>query len=98
MGIVRLSHLADRDLDEIRDFSAQHSPAAANRLLDSIFETLELLADHPFIGQTRDDILKNLRLFTVRDHVILYFPAVEGIHVARIVRGARDFPTLFRGE
>ena len=53
MGIVRLSHLADNDLDGIRDYIHQHNSRAAN-------------------------------------------PSADGIHVARIVHGARDFPAVFR--
>ena len=45
MGLVRLAHLADLDLDSIRDFIAQQNPRAANDVLDLLFKTLERLAD-----------------------------------------------------
>jgi ParE toxin of type II toxin-antitoxin system, parDE len=41
MAVVRLSHLADIDLDDIRDYIAQHNPRAANKVLDQLVETLE---------------------------------------------------------
>jgi plasmid stabilization system protein ParE len=44
MAIVRLSNLADTDLDGIRDYIHQHHPRAANELLDQILEMLERLA------------------------------------------------------
>ena len=50
MGLVRLSHLADRDLDLIRDWIAEHNPTAANNLIDEIFSTLELMAIQPLVG------------------------------------------------
>jgi plasmid stabilization system protein ParE len=45
MGNVRLYHLADKDLDAIRDFLIQQSPRAADDLLERIYDTLESLAE-----------------------------------------------------
>jgi toxin ParE1/3/4 len=95
MSVVRLSHLADNDLDGIRDYIHQDNPRAANEMLDRIFEALELLANYPEMGQRREDLGANLRQFVVRPYVIFYHPSADGIHVARIVHGARDFPALF---
>jgi len=50
-SIVRLSHLADGDLDSIRDFIFDSNPSAANDTLEELFNTLELLAANPGIGQ-----------------------------------------------
>jgi len=66
-------------------------------VLDELFRTFEVLAENPGIGQRRDDLLPELRAFTNRPYVILYYPSADGIHVARIVHGARDFPTMFSG-
>src|SRR5450432_1733096 len=95
MGLVRLSHLADGDLDAIRDKFAAHNPSAASQVLEDLIDTLELLAGQPQVGEQRDDLSPRLRVFSVRPYVILFYPAADGIHVARIVHGARDFPTLF---
>jgi toxin ParE1/3/4 len=95
MAIIRLSHLADSDLDSIRDYISQHSPRAANKILDELFETLELLARQPELGERRDDLDRNIRAFIIRPYVIFYEPSAGGIHVARIIHGARDFPSLF---
>jgi plasmid stabilization system protein ParE len=70
MGIVRLSHLADNDLDGIRDYIHQHNPRAANEVLEQIFETLELVANNPEMGERREDLGQNLRAFVVRPYVI----------------------------
>jgi toxin ParE1/3/4 len=96
MGVVRLSHLADSDLDSIRDYIYQYNTGAANHLLDQVFETLERLANEPELGERREDLGQNLRAFVVRAYVIFYHPATNGIHVARVLHGARDFPALYR--
>ncbi len=98
MAIVRLSHLADGDLDSIRDFIFKDNRYAANDVLEKLFNSLELLAANPGIGQRRDDLRQDLRLFSVRPYVIMYQVAADGIHVVRIVHGARDFPSLFAQE
>jgi toxin ParE1/3/4 len=95
MAIIRLSHLADSDLDSIHDYISQHSPRAANKVLDQLFDTLELLARQPELGEHRGDLDQNILAFVVRPYAIFYEPATDGIHVARIVHGARDFPSLF---
>jgi toxin ParE1/3/4 len=96
MGIVRLSHLADGDLDEIRDYIQAQNPRAANELVDKLFDALESLADAPELGERREDLALGIRSFVVHPYVIFYHRATDGIHVARIVHGARDFPSLFK--
>jgi len=95
MGIVRLSHLADGDLDDIRDYIQAQNPRAANEVIDKLFDALETLADAPELGERREDIAQNLRGFVVRPYVIFYYSSADGIHVARIIHGARDYPVLF---
>ena len=96
MGLVRLAHLADLDLDAIRDYISQQNPSAANNVLDQLVEALELLANQPELGERREDLAQNLRAFVVRPYVIFYHPAPDGIHVARIIHGARDFLPVFQ--
>jgi plasmid stabilization system protein ParE len=57
------------------------SPSAANDTLEELFNTLELLAANPGIGQRRDDLWPLLRLFSVRPYVIMYQVAAGGIQV-----------------
>ena len=86
MAIVRLSHLADGDLDGIRAWILPHNPTAADRVVDELFDALALLAGQPELGERRDDLRPGLRVFTVRPYVILYHPAADGIHVVRVVQ------------
>ena len=71
-------------------------PCAANNTLDTLFDALETLARNPELGERRQDLGENLRAFVVRPHVIFYYPAADGIHVARVIHGSRDFPSMFR--
>jgi toxin ParE1/3/4 len=58
--IVR-SHQAEADLLEIWRYIAQDNPGAADRVLDRIERTVELLARHPLKGPARPDLRKDLR-------------------------------------
>lgn len=44
------------DLDEIWNYIAQDSPAAADRVESSIFEAFSSLARHPMLGSKRTEI------------------------------------------
>jgi toxin ParE1/3/4 len=87
--------LADRDIDDIRRYIERDNPRAANNMLDKVFGALETLANNPKLGERRSDLGENLRAFVVQPYVIFYHPAVDGIHVARVIHGARDFPAMF---
>jgi plasmid stabilization system protein ParE len=47
MPRITRDRAAQRDLDEIWDYIAQESVAAANRLIDTIVETCQRLASQP---------------------------------------------------
>lgn len=47
---VDLSPLAERDLDGILDYIAEHRPAAAIRVVRKLMSTCELLGRRPTLG------------------------------------------------
>lgn len=101
MNRYTLSDVAKADLDEIWDYIGiiNDNPQAAHRQLDEIHAMLGRLADNPNIGQRRDDLRPNLRLFPVGNYVVLFYPTDDGIEVAGIIHGARDIEGLYqRGE
>ncbi len=49
----------------------------------------------PYMGRQREELAARLRSFPVGSYVIFYRPIDDGIEVARILHGARDFPPLF---
>jgi toxin ParE1/3/4 len=98
MSTFRLSHAADRDLDDIADYLADHSPAAAVLVLEKLLAKFGLLASQPLMGQLRDDLPGRPRSFSCGNYLILYRPTTDGIEVARVVHAARDVASLLRGE
>ena len=95
MPKVLRAPLAEQDLDEIWDFVANHSAAAADRLIDTIAEKCHVLAGQPEMGQARPELAARVRSFSVGSYVIFFRPIEDGIEVARVVHGARDVDALF---
>jgi toxin ParE1/3/4 len=94
MGRVRLSELADHDLQGVWLHVAAESPRAADRLLDQIGHTLVTLSELPHMWRSRDELAPGLRSFPVGMYVVFYRPVPHGIEVARVLHGRRDITGL----
>lgn len=95
MGTAYRSSQAALDLIEIWDHIAKDDPGAADRLLDSIDEACAMLASHPLAGPSREDLAPGLRFYPVRNYLVFYILSDDGITVARVIHGARDYAFEF---
>jgi toxin ParE1/3/4 len=86
---------AETDLIEIWTSIAGDDPVAADRLLDRIEQACALLVAHPHAGTQRDDLAPGLRFYPVGNYLVFYVPRDDGIAVARILHGARDYRQEF---
>ncbi len=86
------------DLDAIWDYIAieNQNPVAASNQIEVLCDKFSLLATQPFLGEARDDLGKNIRMFVVRPYVILYRQKGRGIEVAQVVHSAQDIHAVFR--
>jgi toxin ParE1/3/4 len=95
MARVLKRPLAGNDLDEIWLYIAQDNPDSADALLDKIEERCQALAQFPFIGTDRDELMPDLRSLPVGNYLIFYMPIEDGIVVVRVLHGMRDVDALF---
>ncbi len=95
MARVLKRPLAGNDLDEIWLYIAQDNPDSADALLDKIEECCQALAQFPFIGTNRDELMPDLRSLPVGNYLIFYMPIEDGIVVVRVLHGMRDVDALF---
>lgn len=86
---------AELDLEDIWWYIAQNNPKNADTFLDFILEKCFLLAESPYLGKKRDELLENLRSFPVRNYVIFYFPLENGVELVRVMHGSRDIGKVF---
>lgn len=73
----------------------QLRPETARKVAVKIYRECERYARNPLMGALRDDLLPGIRLFTVRPYVVFYYALGDGIRVARVIHGAREYPSLF---
>jgi toxin ParE1/3/4 len=94
MPVLRLSRLAEADLEQIGDYIAQDNPGAAAAFIMQIIETCTLLAGSPKIGRDRSNLRPNTRSFPVGRYVVFFQMVPGGIEVLRVLHGARDIRWL----
>jgi toxin ParE1/3/4 len=87
----RLRPRALSDVDELWDFTVETwSEAQAVRYVTALHDDLQMLAEQPGLGRTRDDLSEGLRGFVYSRHVIFYRSTEWGIDVVRILHVNRD--------
>ncbi len=90
MPTVQKLPKAYEDLFEIWSFIAADNPAAADAWIDKLDAQFLLLASHPLIGRSREELAKGLRAFPIGRYVIFYLPETNGITAVRVIHSARD--------
>ncbi|MEN6456756.1 MAG: type II toxin-antitoxin system RelE/ParE family toxin [Prolixibacteraceae bacterium] len=93
--IYRLSQEADRDLEEIfdytvREFGVDHAIAYVN----GFEEVFVILVANPELGRKRDEIRNGLRSFVKGSHTIFYRILKNHIRIVRILHSCRDIIKL----
>jgi toxin ParE1/3/4 len=92
---IVLTPQARADLVDIWAYIAVDNMKAADGVLTSINDRIDMLADSPEIGHRRDEISAGLRSFPESKYVIFYRPIRDSIQIIRILHGARDIETIF---
>ncbi len=67
----------------------------ADKFIRAIVSRFPKLAAMPQLGRRREELSPRLRSFPVGRYIIFYRPLENGIEIARVLDGARDFPPLF---
>jgi toxin ParE1/3/4 len=93
---------AKQDIDAIADYLEGESWQLAERFLQSLQDTLHMLADRPLAGvaapSARYVKLRRMRRFRVNGfdkYLIFYLPRRSGPTVIRVLHGARDLERIF---
>lgn len=96
MGVIRRTPTSRRDYREIWEYVAARNLDAADELLRMFEAALELLSNHPRAGPQRPELGTRLRSYPVGNYLIFDRPARGGIHLVRVVHGARDLRRIFK--
>lgn len=86
------------DLDQIWNFIARDSPAAAARVESVLFEAFASLARHPLLGSKRAEITSlPVRFWVVsryRSYVVVYRPEAKPIRIIAVLHSKRNIKAL----
>jgi toxin ParE1/3/4 len=96
---VQFTEIAVLDIDDIWSYLAitQGNPKVAQKVMDELRETFELLSDFPMMGRERNDLKQGIRRIVVRKrYIVLYRVIDEGVLIERVVHGSRDLESLFQ--
>jgi len=90
-----LTPRAEQDLNEIWEYIAEESVAAANRVLTALEKTIGRLAKNPGIGHFREELAdRRHRFFPVYSYLIIYRFETKPLQVIRVLHAARDVQTI----
>jgi toxin ParE1/3/4 len=98
MAQIILDQAARSDLIEIWQYIARDNERAADAMLDRIQRGFEVIAQFPHGGTARPELIKGLRCFSVGNYVIYFRAIANGVEIVRVLHGARDVGTIFRGS
>ncbi len=95
---VKLVRIAEDDLNEIVMYIASERPSAAEEVANKIEKNLGLLSKRPLLGRIpKEEELARVgyRYLVVENYLIFYKLEGKMVYVHRILRGARDYLSLF---
>jgi len=93
---IEWTEKADRDLDEALGYVADHDPDGATRMLSAVFRVVELLREHPEMGQVVTNLQPSGRLrHIVMGKFRIIYEVVDGVIFVMRVWDARRDPGSF---
>lgn len=92
---VRWTRPASADLIRVQDYIAQDNPRAAYRVVQTIRERTEQLAEHPYSG--RPGRVQGTRELIGSDtpYLVAYRVQDEWVDVLAVLHGSRQWPESF---
>ncbi|MDP1798613.1 MAG: type II toxin-antitoxin system RelE/ParE family toxin [Planctomycetaceae bacterium] len=99
MSRLVIRERADQDIDEQLIYLARQSHRIAERFLDAVERTFQILAESPERGFVWNS--DGMRVWSVRSFhnwLIFYLPVEDGVDIIRVLHGARDLAALLDDE
>lgn len=91
MGLtIRFDARALADLAEIRNYLVERSPSGAERVRLHLVETIDRLADFPFLGRQTDEPGVRVLVLTRYPYLVFYGVVAGGVVILHVRHGARE--------
>ena len=94
---LHLTPQAQADLEAIWLYTFDRwGPMQADRYLDMLFDSLEMLAEMPGLARLHPEITPPVRLHPRGSHVIVYTDASDTVTILRVLGARQDWRALLR--
>lgn len=91
MGLtIRFDARALADFAEIRDYLVERSPTGAERVRLHLIQTIERLADFPFLGRPTDEPGVRVLVLTRYPYLVFYAVIADDVVILHVRHGARE--------
>jgi toxin ParE1/3/4 len=94
MSRVDRTDRARVDLLQVWNYIAERNFSAADRMLDRILDTLNLIATQPEMGEVVEHLKRGARRFSVGNYILYFEPMDDGIRLLRVVHASRQIEDL----
>ena len=91
---IELSRAALADFDAVYDYISRDNPRAAEQVLRSLDQSIQLLADQPKLGKVYRHRRLRLRLLVHGDYLVFYRERPGIIEIVRVINGRRYIPDI----
>lgn len=95
MTSYKITELAEQDITGILSYLAEENPKAADELLESLYESMETLAEHPQLGHWRQDLTQHrVRFWPFKWHYLIIYRESNPLEIIRVISGYRDLSVI----
>ena len=104
MTAIKYSEAAALDIEGIGDYISdeQHRPGAALKMVESILDAIDKLADFPHLGApltARVGVDTDYRYLVCNNYLVFYRLLDDKVFIDRVLHGKRDYVSiLFDGR
>lgn len=81
------------DLAKILEFVHLNNPAAAQRVVEKLFDGVVTLKEFPAVGRNRRERGTRELMFSPLPYIVVYRQSAEAVEIIRVLHGAQRWPT-----
>jgi toxin ParE1/3/4 len=82
------------DLKYLAAFIAQDKPDAARKWVQQVRRKCRLIANHPYLGDSREELGLGVRSTYVGNYIVFFRAKDRAVEIMRLIRGGREIRFL----
>ena len=98
MARIQIRPRASADLIEIWSYIADDSVANADKFIDRLHATMQMLVRQPGAGRRREEIAPGIHSFPFARYIIFYLATSGSIEIVRVLHASRDIDHILEKQ